>query len=395
MRLCFWDGTSASDLVQLPPPGTPILISSNGVSVQPANTYLEYVSQHRGRTRSPGTWELYGRHLYDFFSFLEANRLYWNQQQTPGKSSVVAHYREWAVKRREVGTVNDHLGTVERFYQWCQQHKLIDELPWDLEEVRVSPHEDMLSHVSARGATQEVSDIKFRELEKPLELLNVDECVNLLDVLKPNPTHYRMTHFALATGVRVDELISLPASVVINPASRDSRDLRTGQVVQKMFFAITLDPNVMRIKYAKERDVYVTRATMQALYDYAMINRTAAMRAARAHGEDPPELFLTPTGRPYAKKSYNMVLRRAGKKIGRHVYPHLLRHTYATHTLHALSERHNTGFALKWVKERLGHASVNTTMRYLHLLGELHVKELDAYQRKLDAVMEAALTHAP
>ncbi len=387
MRLCFWEGASTSDLVQLPPPGTPILVDSDGISVQPANAYLEYVSRHRGRTRASRTWELYGRHLYDFFSFLEANCLRWDQKQTPGKPSVVALYREWAVRRRQVGTVNDHLGTIERFYHWCQYRELIDELPWDLEEVRVRVRGGMLRHVSARGASREVSDVKFKEFEKPLELLNVDECVSLLDALKPNPTHYRMTHFALATGVRVSELISLPASVVVNPASRDRRDPRTGKVIHKTFFAITLDPSVMHIKYGKERDVYITRATMQTLYDYAMINRTAALSAAKARGEDPPELFLTPKVWPYAEKSYNMVLRRAGKKIDRHVYPHMLRHTFATHTLHAIRKSRNDGFALQWVRDRLGHASVETTMRYLHLLGELHLDTLDAYQRELDVAM--------
>jgi integrase len=331
---------------------------------------------------------LYGRHLYDFFSFLEANCLRWDQKQSPGKPSVVALYREWAVRRRQVGTVNDHLGTIERFYHWCQYRELIDELPWDLEEVRVRTRAGMLRHVSVRGASREVSDVKFREFEKPLELLNVDECVSLLDILKRNPTHYRMTHFALATGMRVDELISLPSSVAVNPASRDHRDKRTGKVVLTIMFTIKLDPTVMRTKNSKERVVYVSRATMQALYDYAMINRTAALRVAKVRGEDPHELFLTPKGRPYAEKSYNMVLRRAGKKIGRHVYPHMLRHTFATHTLHALRKSRNDGFALQWVRDRLGHASVETTMRYLHLLGELHLDTLDAYQRELDVAME-------
>jgi site-specific recombinase XerC len=155
-----------------------------------------------------------------------------------------------------------------------------------------------------------------------------------------------------------------------------------------MFFAITLDPNIMRTKNSKQRDVYVTRGTMQALYDYAMINRTAALRAAKARRKEPSELFLAPKGLPYAKRSYNMVLRRTCKKVGRHVYPHMLRHTFATHTLHAMRKSKNDGFALGWVRDRLGHESVESTMRYLHLLGELHVETLDAYQRELDVAME-------
>lgn len=387
MRLCFWEGVSSSALVKLPPSGTPFLVGSNGWSIPSANAYLEYIAQHRGRTRSSGTWELYGRHLYDFFSFLEANTLHWDQKQIPGKPSVVALYREWAVRRREVSTVNDHLGTIERFYDWCQHCNLIDEVPWDILELRVRPRSGMLRHVSARGSTRKVSDIKLREFEKPLELLDVDECVILLNALKHNATHYLMTHFALATGVRVDELISLPESIVVNPASLDRRDIKTGIPKYKTLIAITLDPAVMRIKYSKERVVYVSRTTMQSLYDYKMIVRTLRLRAAQVLGEQPIELFLTPEGRPYAEKSYNMVLSRVDEKVGRHVYPHMLRHTFATHTLHALRTVRGDGFALGWVRDRLGHSCVETTMRYLHLLGEIHVETLDAYQRELDVAI--------
>jgi site-specific recombinase XerD len=48
------------------------------------------------------------------------------------------------------------------------------------------------------------------------------------------------------------------------------------------------------------------------------------------------------------------------------------RHTFATHSL-------RKGVSLLVVKEVLGHSSVSTTERYLHLLRETMTQELEAH----------------
>ena len=73
-------------------------------------------------------------------------------------------------------------------------------------------------------------------------------------------------------------------------------------------------------------------------------------------------VFPGPSSKPLDEKViYNACVRIAGAaRIGRHVHPHTLRHTFASH--HAMR-----GTPLPVIQAWMGHASITTTMRYSHL----------------------------
>jgi integrase/recombinase XerD len=112
----------------------------------------------------------------------------------------------------------------------------------------------------------------------------------------------------------------------------------------------------------KERVVPVGAAAVKALERYL------AVRHTMVRPKSPGVVFLTNRGSAFAPvtlwKRITQAVLRAG--VERHVTPHMLRHSFATHLL-------ANGADLRVIQELLGHASVATTEIYTHVAPE-HLK---------------------
>lgn len=88
-----------------------------------------------------------------------------------------------------------------------------------------------------------------------------------------------------------------------------------------------------------------------------------------------PFVFSKKNGKPFSTDTVQRIVNKAAKKAGieKHVTPHTLRHSYATHLLEA-------GENIRKIQELLGHSSLNTTQIYT----QVSTQELKKVQSPLD-----------
>jgi integrase/recombinase XerD len=171
------------------------------------------------------------------------------------------------------------------------------------------------------------------------EVLTIDEVQRLLASPTLDDTlvfrDRALLELAYGAGLRVSEWITIGV-----------RDLM-------------LDEGLVRVfgKGSKERLVPIGRSAIAAAAVYLR-----ELRPKLEHGEGKGVLFLNVRGRPLTRMGAWKILRghvdRAA--ITKHVSPHTLRHSFATHLLEG-------GADLRAVQEMLGHSDIATTQIYTHV----------------------------
>ncbi|PTU65848.1 hypothetical protein DB032_13360 [Chromobacterium sp. Panama] len=362
--------------------GFPILIDANGAVVEVALQFFVDELLGKAGARDEKTWESYGRHLYDYFGYLEAKGLRWDY--IPGTMSgdvaPLAHYVRWCDKTvgNKPGYINDKVGLIRRFYLWAWREGLVDELPFQNIEVVSSHRDGMLSHTSGRAGKRQTTDLHMREADEPLVVLSRNQIDAALSAVS-NPTHHVMLHLGLNAGLRAEEIITFPSRYVVD-CSKLSAKVKS--------VAVYLNPRDMATKNDKPRIVRISVPCMNRLWQYREAVRPELEKVGDSKS---PNLFLTRFGRPFAADGLVAPLSRLGKRLGFHIHPHMLRHTFATHTLAALEDlkraKRLRGSPIVILMGLLGHSSVTMTSRYLHFLDAIDDAYGTRYQSEIDSLV--------
>ena len=301
--------------------GFPLLLNTGGHPMEPAQSFLWDLIASNGRVSSPKSWESYGWALYDFFAFVFANGLDWQQHDSPGMPSALEAYRDWS--KGTVGlantTINNRLRVIVRFYQWAVKKGLIDRPPFDLVSIQTSRQPGFLAHVDATSGKVESPSILLKQQVQSIKILTKEQVKVCYEAL-PNLTHRLMFSLMLRTGLRQIECRTWPEKpgYVFDPSRR--RDLRSNQKIR-----LSLDPRDMEIKNGKPRSIDMPYELMEELDTYSVRHRQMRERNHRNGGKF-PILFLTEHGAPYTKAALIAIFAALSRRVGFHVTAHMLRH---------------------------------------------------------------------
>lgn len=363
--------------------GFPILLWDTMESCVPANDFLRHYLL-RGAIGSTKSWPSTGRALYDFFSFLQAQGIDWGDVDRGEAKSIVAAYRDYCLVECKLArsTTRQRLHYICKFYEYAQTQGWVSSLPFCYEERTVKRGVGFLAHVDSRGGKTMANDVMPRAHRVLPKFLSMDEIRALLQAAE-NPHHRMMMLFGLRTGLRREEIATFPLAYI---SDTDKNGRRERNIL------ISLDPfdgHGMLTKGSMPRNIYLSRRFLSELHRYVV--QVRGERSSLSSITYKP-LFLNQFGEPFANdgKGIERIVRNIGKKVGIKVHPHMLRHTYATHTLVSLQRHRGDIDPLVFVQRQLGHSSIQTTMVYLHLINELADSTVLAYDDELNDSLETA-----
>lgn len=365
--------------------GFPLLIGADGQAVEPAQTFLWDELAANGRAQSKLTWAKYGRDLYDYFAFLEANGLGWCDMPARGMPGHLDRYRDWS--KAEVGlqarTINARLRLIARFYEWARREGLLTRLPFRTRVVQVRHEPGFLAHVQRDAGTRLALRAGLAEPAAAPEFLTMDQVLACIKQLS-NVTHRLMFELMVRCGLRQVECRTFPLKYLCNPAKRaDLRDRKT--------IRVRLDPADMTLKYSRPRSIDVPTDLMADLWWYVVRHRRRRAEK-KPDGAAATSVFLTENGRRYADTALTDLFAALEKRVGFYVRPHMLRHTYATYTLWRLRRADFGGDPLIYVRDRLGHSSVTTTSIYLHMVNQLDAELVLQHEDEIDALFQEPMS---
>jgi len=270
------------------------------------NSYIFYIKTEKGL--SINTIESYKRDLDDFFDFV-------NKEPVKVTNEEIVDY---FATLKEIGMGNNSLArkcsVLRTFFRFL-----------DEEDETLSLELDAIPSVKYK---QQIPDT-----------LSVEEMLNLLDSIPlTDQLSYRnraIMELMYATGIRISEMLNLT------------------------IFDIFWDEEVIRVfgKGRKERHIPVAEKSLNFLEHYCSHYRELLLK-----GKKNTFVFVNNRGCKLSRMGFWKILQKLVDTAGirKHISPHTIRHSFATHLLEA-------GANLRIVQTLLGHTSINTTQIYTNV----------------------------
>ena len=145
--------------------------------------------------------------------------------------------------------------------------------------------------------------------------------------------------------------------------------LRISELANARLEDFNFEQRIVRVtgKGNKTRLVPVGRKACEALAAYLSTERPKLVKPRTSS-----EIFLSERGTKLTTARIWQIVKKHAQRAGleKNIYPHLLRHSFATHLL-------SNGADLRSVQKMLGHADIATTQIYTHIIGDKAKKTVE------------------
>ncbi len=277
----------------------------NAIYIRSFSNYLQLEKQH-----SPHTVENYIRDVECLSTFVEDKDL------TTLTTQDLKHFITYAGETElATATLARMLSGIKSFYGFMELEGLIEVNPTEL--------------LSAPKVSRKIPDT--------LSVTEVEALLHTFDLSSAEGQRNRaIAETMYGSGLRVSELLDLKIS---------------GLYLEAGYIRITGKGN-------KERLVPVGDSAarhIQVYKEHIRVHKTI-------HPQHTDTLFLNKRGTRLSRVMVFYIIKEAARRAGidKNIYPHTLRHSFATHLVEG-------GANLRAVQEMLGHASITTTEIYTHL----------------------------
>lgn len=255
-----------------------------------------YLEKLRQVRYSDHTVRVYTTYFKDFQAYFEGKRI---DRVTPDEINA---YLVYLINERGIST--------------CQQNQRINAIKFYYEKVL--------------GQPRRCYTVSRAKREKTLpDVLSKQEVKAILSAVVTNLRFWCMFSVLYSAGLRISELLALKPDDI--NVSRSLIRVRQG-------------------KGRKDRFTLLSKPLIKKLTEYRELYKPKVW------------LFERTPGKQFTESIVSKRLKAAAQEAGitKRIYPHMLRHSFATHLI-------EQGTDLKIVKELMGHNSIRTTEIYVHI----------------------------
>lgn len=275
------------------------------MDIQLLSEYLEYIEIEKGLSQN--TVDAYRRDLSFFIDFCRNDGVFsLNDIKRSNVNSFILKLREESYTPRSIVR---KIASLRGFFKWLCANEFISLNP-----------------------TQTLEQPK---LPKRLPKVMTIEEVNAILTSDLNKEEALIVELLYGCGLRVSELVNLK----LNNIDVNSKYIQCyGKGSKERIVPFGSKAQLALKKYLKHRDLIILKNKLP----------------------DTKVLLLKEDGKCVSRQDVYNFIKKQGEKIHKHISPHTLRHSFATHLL-------ENGADLRVVQELLGHSDVSTTQLYTHI----------------------------